>query len=123
MQRLRHIEILFFLLFIISCEKEKFNQQITKPTDCDSTFFTFEKNIRPIFNANCNFRDCHATSGKGSYDFTQYSTVAARVRAGAIDYRLDLPLSDPQHMPEDMKLSPCDYFIIKTWIKQGFVKN
>lgn len=119
----KHITFLFFLIFILSCEKEQFNQQITRPPNCDSTFFTFEKNIRPIFNANCNFRECHATGGKGGYDFTEYSIVAARVRAGVIDYRLDLPLSDPQHMPEDMKLSPCDYFIIKTWIKQGFVKN
>ena len=123
MRRLKHISIVFFLIFILSCEKEQFNQRITRPPDCDSTFFTFEKNIKPIFNANCNFSDCHSTGGKGSYDFTQYITVADRVRAGIIDYRLDLPLSDPQHMPEDMKLSSCDYFIIKTWIKQGFAKK
>ena len=83
----KHITFLFFLIFILSCEKEQFNQQITRPPNCDSTFFTFEKNIRPIFNANCNFRECHATGGKGGYDFTEYSIVAARVRAGVIDYR------------------------------------
>ena len=123
MHRLKHVSFLIFLFFFFSCEKEQYYQQINKPPDCDSTFFTFEKDIRPIFNSNCNFSDCHAPGGKGSYDYTQYAVVASRVRAGTIDYRLDLPFDDPQHMPEKMKLSPCDYFIIKTWIKQGFVEN
>ena len=123
MQRIMQLTILVFIFFFYSCKKEQYIQQINKPLDCDSTFYTFEKDIRPIFNSNCNFSDCHASGGEGSYDFTRYEVVASRVRAGTIDYRLDLPFDHPLHMPEDMKLSSCDYFKIKTWIKQGFVEN
>lgn len=119
----KHITFLIYSLLILSCKKEQYNQQVTRPSNCDSTFFTFETNILPIFNSNCNFSDCHAASGRGSYNYTQYAVVAARVRAGTIDYRLDLPFDDPQHMPQKMRLSSCDYFKIKTWIKQGFADN
>jgi hypothetical protein len=37
-----------------------------------------------------------------------------------MDYRLDLPFEDPQHMPEKMRLNECDYYAIKTWIIQGY---
>ena len=116
---MKKIGFLLFSLIIFSCSKEQLNQPLTRPENCDSILFTFKKNILPILNANCNFSICHATSGKGSYNFTIYNVVASRVKAGTIDYRLDLPLDDPQHMPENLRLSSCDYYIIKTWIKQG----
>ncbi len=122
MHRLKHIIVLFFLFFL-SCEKEKYYQQINRPLNCDSTFYTFDKNIRPILNSNCNFSDCHASGGKASYNYTLYAVVAASVRAGTIDYRIDLPIEHPLHMPKNTRLSSCDYFIIKTWIKQGFAEN
>ena len=117
------IVVIIFLLIIISCSKEQFLPAFVKPANCDSMIFTFEKNIRPILNANCNFSECHASGGDGSYNFTDYDVVANRIRAGSIDYRLDLPIDDPQHMPEKLRLSSCDYYIIKTWIKQGFAEN
>ena len=121
-QLLRSIFLLFSIL-LFSCAKEQFHQQVVRPANCDSTLFTFEKNIRPIFNSNCNFTECHSTGGKGSYDFNIYEVVVGRVRAGTMDYRLDLPIDDPQHMPENFRLSLCDYFIIKTWIKQDFIEK
>ena len=112
--------ITLITILFISCSKDHISNILVKPDGCDSTTFTFEKNIKPIFVSNCNFSDCHATGGRGSYDFTNYSVVADRVRAGTIDYRLDLPVNDPQHMPEKVRINACDYFIIKTWIKQGY---
>ncbi len=112
----------FLILFSVftSCSKEQFNQQLIKPIGCDSIAFTFEKNIKPIFTSNCNFIECHTTSGIGSFDFTQYAVVADRIKAGTMEYRLELPIDDPQHMPDDMRLSPCDFYKIKMWIRQGY---
>ena len=110
----------FFFLFIIlsSCAKEKLQQTIIRPPNCDSLRFTFNEHILPILNANCNFTECHALGGRGAYDYTTYPTVANRVRAGTIEYRIELPTSDPQHMPEKFNLSQCDYFQLKTWLQQ-----
>src|SRR5436190_132745 len=117
---MKHLfEILFFLI-ILSCSKEKIDKVVTKPPSCDSAAFTFDKNIRPIINSYCNFSECHGTGGEGSYDFTQYDVVAGRVKAGTFEYRIELPNDDPQHMPSDLHLNDCNYFKIKTWIKQGF---
>jgi hypothetical protein len=82
--------------------------------------FTFERDIVPILNAYCNFDECHTSGGDGSYDFTRYAVLASRVKAGTVDYRLDLPGDDPQHMPLDMRLGACEYYTIKTWIIQGY---
>jgi hypothetical protein len=88
--------------------------------NCDSFAFIFNRDILPIFNSNCNFAECHATSGDGAYDLTEYSVAKQRVESGTLEYRLDLPYDDPQHMPQKMRLSECDYFKIKTWIRQGY---
>ncbi len=111
---------LFVSLLFFSCSKEQYTQPLVKPQGCDSMRFSFEEHIRPVFTSNCNFNECHAPGGKGNYDFTDYHVVRNRVEAGSIDYRMDLPDDDPQHMPMDMRLSSCDYFIIKTWIRQGY---
>lgn len=119
----------FFRYFIVftftlgSCVKEQAPRPALTADGCRDTLFTFERDIRPIFNANCNFDECHATAGRGSYDFTIYNVVANRIRAGTMEYRLDLPEGDPQHMPDKMRLSKCDYYIIKSWISQNYPEN
>lgn len=110
-------------IILVSCSKDHLKEFVTRPPGCDSTSFSFERNIKPIFVSNCNFSDCHASNGRGSYDFNLYSVVADRIKAGTMDYRLELPVDDPQHMPEKVRLSSCDYFIIKTWIIQGYPEN
>lgn len=103
-----------------NCTKDKLVSAIQRPANCDSTRFTFEQNILPILNANCNFTECHAPAGRGAYDYTNYAVVVNRVKAGTFEYRLELPVSDPQHMPEKFSISQCDYFQIKMWIQQGY---
>ena len=113
----------FFLLLIFSCTKVKQEEVLQRPAGCVSTRFTFDRDILPILNANCNFHECHAPAGEGSYDFTRYSVIADRIRAGSVEYRIELPLEDPQHMPQDFNLSICDYYRLKSWIIQGYPKN
>lgn len=118
----------FFICIIscqlISCSKDQASPPMLEtPMGCRDTFFTFQLHILPILNLNCNFDECHGPGGEGSYDFTGYTMVANRIRAGTFEYRLDLPSDDPQHMPEDMRLNKCDYFTLKKWIIQGFPEN
>ena len=112
-----------FVLILFSCSKDKVTEALPKPVACDSARFTFDQDILPILNANCNFHDCHATAGQGAYDFTKYEVIADRVRAGVVEYRIELPLGDPQHMPMGYPLSLCDYYHLKLWIMQGYPKN
>ena len=108
------------ILIYNSCSKDKLQQTIVRPPNCDSVRFTFDEQILPILNANCNFTECHAPGGRGAYDYTNYATVVNRIGAGTFEYRIELPASDPQHMPEKFSLSQCDYFQIKTWIQQEY---
>jgi hypothetical protein len=118
---MRLIAFTFLFCFILSsCSKD--SQPLTYPdmTGCRDTVFTFDNDILPIMNVNCNFSECHATGGRGSYDFTKYKVVVNSVKSGSLEYRLKLPYGDPQHMPEDMKLSRCDENTIIAWIRQGY---
>jgi hypothetical protein len=112
-----------FTLILFSCSKEKQVGFMPKPVACDSARFTFDADILPILNANCNFHDCHAPAGAGAYDFTKYAVIADRIRAGVVEYRIELPKEDPQHMPMEYSLSLCDYYRLKLWILQGYPKN
>jgi hypothetical protein len=106
-------------LIFFSCAKDKVTPANFRPEGCDSMQFTFA-DILPILNANCNFGECHSPGGEGSYDLSDYDVVAWQAGTGNLGYRIDLPPDDPQHMPEDMLLSACDYYKIKTWIHQGY---
>lgn len=115
--------LIFSMLVLLSCSKEKAMQPALIADGCRDTLFTFQADVLPILNINCNFDECHGNGGEGSYEFTSYAVVANRVRAGTFEYRLDLPFEDPQHMPEKMKLSKCDYYTLKSWIIQGYPEN
>lgn len=117
---MKSLILFFFFLILASCAKDKLQTTLVRPPNCDSVRFTFNEHIRPILNANCNFTECHAPGGRGAYDYSQYATVVSRVRTGTIEYRIELPIADPQHMPEKFSISECDYFQIKTWIQQGY---
>ncbi len=66
---------------------------------------------------------CHASGGEGSFDFTLYAVVADRIRTGRFEDRLHLPVEDPQHMPEDILMNPCEKYKLLIWIQQGFPEN
>lgn len=117
---MKHVIGVILSMIFFSCTKEQFSRVLVRPESCDSVAFTFEKHIVPIFKSTCNFSECHAPNGDGDYDFTKYAVVADRIRAGTMEYRIDLPYDHPLYMPHDLVLNPCDYFMIKTWIYQGY---
>ena len=118
--RINAILVFLFCLVLASCSKDKKLVAYPDMAGCRDTLFNFDNDILPIMNVNCNFSECHAPGGAGSYDFTNYNVVAKRVQSGALEYRLELPYGDPQHMPENMKLSHCDKNTIIAWIRQGY---
>jgi hypothetical protein len=118
--RIKSIIAFVTCVVFFSCTKENHVPVYPDMSGCRDTLFFFDEDILPIMNVNCNFSECHAQGGTGSYDFTKYSIVRSRAQAGTLEYRLMLPNDDPQHMPEHMKLSRCDENTIIAWIRQGY---
>lgn len=115
--------VLFIPFLFCSCTKDQSITAIHRPAACDSLYFSYTKDILPIISSNCSSLACHAPGGEGAYDFTQYEVLADRIRSGRVLYRLELPVDDPQHMPEGYTMDPCALFKLKTWIHQGFENN
>jgi hypothetical protein len=111
-----------FMLMLFSCTKDHRVFNIPRPENCDSLRFTYTSNISRILISNCTFSSCHGDNSE-YFSLTTYPMVKASVNSGNFEYRIDLPPSDPQHMPEGLTLSKCDYFILKTWIHQGYPEN
>lgn len=111
------------ILFLSACSKESVKEIYTKPQGCDSIAFSYNNDISPIIQANCNLSACHAVGGDGSYDYTNYAVVADRIRSGRFIERLLLPVDDPLHMPVGIKMNSCEQYRLITWIQQGFPNN
>ncbi|TAH40333.1 MAG: hypothetical protein EYC69_11005 [Bacteroidetes bacterium] len=118
-----YLLLIFQVILISSCTKDSESIILAKPLGCDSMAFTYDSHIKPIIQANCNFPACHATGGEGSYDYTNYAVIAARIRNGSFEQRLHLPIEDPLHMPKDIRMNPCELYSLLTWIKQGYPQN
>ncbi len=117
--------LLFSLLCILlfSCTKDSERILYARPSTCDSIAFTYTTSIAPIIRANCNFPQCHAVGGEGSYDYTNYAVIADRIRNGSFKERLLLPQEDPLHMPTEIRMNPCELYSLLTWIEQGYPEN
>lgn len=109
-----------FLPTLYSCTHASDVSVLNKPAGCDSVTLTYSHDILPILNANCNYGGCHASGDEANYKFETYPPIALQARSGALDFRLELPVEDTRHMPKGFQLSPCDYFKLKLWVKQGF---
>ena len=112
-----------FIIFISGCAKDSEKVVYAQPAGCDSLTFSYSNHIASIIKSNCNSPACHAAGGAGSYDYTTYAVVADRIRTGRFLDRLLLPLDDPQHMPEDIRMNPCELYRLITWIEQGYPDN
>ena len=120
---MKNARFIFLFFAPFSCSKDQVIRYVKRSVGCDSTPVNFHKNILPIPTSSCNFDECHGTGGLRSYDFTEYTVVVNRVNTDSIENRFGLPLDDPQHIPEHMRLNDCDFYRIKTRIQQAFLKN
>ena len=116
---------IYALVLLQSCEKEYF-VPATKPLP-DSA--SFQKDILPIFTANCTSSGCHTTGGIAPdlSPATAYSNLfiyglvdTANVESSVLYMRMT-SASNP--MPPTGKLPTGTTDLVKLWIEQGAKDN
>ncbi len=85
---------------------------------CDSTYYSTA--IKPIFETKCAVAGCHVTGGAAPFIFTDYGVVYTK--RVAMKYRINLPVSHPDHMPQGDSLIPTDLAKLNSWLDQGALK-
>jgi hypothetical protein len=110
--------IFFMLMFNFSaCLYDSPADLATPVTYCDTTYAY--KNIKPIVFNNCTIAGCHVVGGIGHGVFTDFAQFKSKVDAGLVKYRINLPLSDPDHMPATGSLTDSEIQLINDWIDSG----
>lgn len=113
---------MLLLVVISGCVKDKYEPVYTN-TRCDTTYYTRE--IYPIIEANCAVSGCHdghqATPNYKSY--LELKTVIEEETNGESELirRLELPLSDPKHMPVGGSIGHDEQDKIEKWIEDGYI--
>jgi hypothetical protein len=116
------LSVFLLSLLLYSCSKSTVPVASTIPDGCDSMAFSYRNDIKPIIASNCSGTGCH-NGGNNNYDFTTYEGLADRILAGTVQYRLQLPNDDPQHMPQNGTMGACNQYRVLTWIHQGYRNN
>lgn len=88
---------------------------------CDTTQFTYNLIIKPLFQNSCV--GCHnATSKGGGYDLSTYAGASGSAFLGRVMGCLNqLPGYSP--MPKGSKLSTCQIHQVQKWISAGALNN
>ena len=124
MRPVKAIIISVSLLLMISsqgCLNEGFQPEVVD--QCDTT--TYQRVIRPIILQNCALSGCHDENSTNP-DYTKYLDIKKEIdiKVNGVPkllYRIDLPLSDEEHMPQNgIILSASDRLKIKSWIDNGY---
>lgn len=117
-------------LFWVSCTYEKVEPHTICETPAE---VSFNKDIQPIFDANCNMAGCHSgTNPKGNLNLESSVSYAQlwRKKSGYIDtlnpaysvlYASMNSTSSP--MPPNGKLDKCTLDLVLTWIQQKAKNN
>lgn len=88
---------------------------------CDSSNVTFNGNIWPIIQSNC--QGCHSgTNPSNGLSLTTYAQVNSIVQDGRL---MGSITGQPGYsaMPKNGTLSPCEIALIKIWINNGAQNN
>ena len=114
------LSVITVVLFT-GCRSDQF-VEIRVP-QCDTTWY--QRVIRPIITQNCSISGCH--DGTNSIpNFNEYlmlkDVIDTKINGKAkILYRIDLPLNDSDHMPNNgQMLSSVDRTKLVTWINAGY---
>lgn len=117
-----------FALIIISivigaCKVSK-NQIDTKKEEvvvavvnCDTTNYSYAKDIKPILEAHCN--SCHSNGGTAGYDFTVMEDVYKSVKNGALVGTIKWQRGYPAMPIGAQKLDDASITKIECWIAKG----
>ncbi|MEP7263246.1 MAG: hypothetical protein ABI772_02045 [Bacteroidota bacterium] len=92
--------------------------------NCDSSYFVMS--IKPIFIINCydpdNNGSCHnenAASERGNYSVYDAKADGIQSRLDKMKIRLNLPVTDPEHMPLSKVLTIDDLKTLNDWLDAG----
>lgn len=89
---------------------------------CDTTSFTFSKNIQPILTQSCT--SCHSKGNEsGAVNLDNYASVAQSAKNGSL-YGSMSHANGFSKMPKNAaKLSDCKILLVKKWIDAGALNN
>ena len=92
------------------------------PSKCDSTSYTFTKNIQPMINTYC--LGCHkGTSAGGGVDLSAYNGIKTAALAGSLMGTIE-GKSGYSFMPKGgSSLNTCQKTQLKKWIAAGCLNN
>lgn len=115
------IVTLLVIGIISSCRND---QYIEVPVpNCDTTWY--QREIRPIIKTNCSVSGCHdGTNVLPNFNIYLSLKTSIEIKINGkpeILYRIDLPLSDIDHMPNNgLMLSSNDRTKLEVWINAGY---
>ncbi|KQT16534.1 hypothetical protein ASG31_13370 [Chryseobacterium sp. Leaf404] len=105
-------------ILFTACESRTYDE-ISDKTPV-AAVVTYNKDIKPIFDANCI--SCHSAQGSGFFQpLTSYSQVKNNI--DNIIVRISKPTGDPLKMPQGGSLSPTQISIITKWKADGLAEN
>jgi len=119
--RKAHLWSFFLLALLTSCRSDQFVEVVVP--NCDTTMY--QREIRPIILANCSISGCHDGTNSNP-NFNKYlmlkEIIDTKINGTPeILYRIDLPLSNIDHMPNNGQiLSSTDRTKIEVWINAGY---
>ncbi len=126
-----HLKKSIFLLFVTlatalfvlqGCLNDKGNVPLPPETFCDSLDVSYNLHVKPLAESACaNSIGCHVSGGSGPGDFTNYQILSGVSQS--VKTRIELPVSDPLHMPLGATLTQEELAIFLCWIEDGAPNN
>jgi len=123
MKKVMFISALFVGLVLVSCSKDE--EEVEEPTpmnSCDTESMSFQNDILPIFNSNCN--GCHnADANSGGVTLDNFTDVKSIVSAGRLLGAINRD-DGFSPMPQNAaKLADCNIDKIDAWVSDGAPDN
>ncbi len=119
-----------FLLFVLSCTKDKREKPIepapvdtTKVvvSDCDSTKVLYCNSVKSIINTRCAVSGCHVSGGSGIGNMSTYNGLKAKVDDGSFTLRVftygDMPPSTSS------QLTATDTITLRQWLNSSALEK
>lgn len=97
---------LVIFLFIVSCKN-------VSPL-CEDTSFTYNTEVKPIIDANCNTMGCHS-QGSVNGDYTSYEGLES-----SFDGSFEDRVFNKKDMPKGSLLNFEDLATLQCWMEKGF---
>mgnify|MGYP006969374120 CR=1 FL=1 len=108
------------------CTEDKLPEPIP-PGYCDTTFTSYNLNIKPIIDLNCAYSGCHLDTAPGNFSTYEgisvfFNVMEERVISLKSDEEYGMPPDyAPDGRPKDLTQEEFD--LMTCWIEAGFPEN